>query len=108
MNKIVETKDKQYHAVVKVRKAELINPSESQLMSYYMDYGYSSIEEVIEDYGVEEMLREWYNNTNFTSEFQSHQSASGIYPIDWDSEWEQVDIIDGQDWNDIYQNNYGL
>ena len=108
MNKIVETKEKQYHAVVKVRKAELINPSESQLMSYYMDYGYDNIDQVIEDYGIEEMLREWYNNTNFTSDFQEHQKKSNIFPIDWDSEWEQVDIIAKQDWEEIYDNHYVL
>ena len=108
MTKIRDTKERQFHAVVKVRKAELIKPSESQLMSYYMDYGYTNIDDVIEDYGEEEMLREWYNNTNFTQEFQSHQLSSSIYPIDWDSEWEQVDVIAKKDWNDIYDNNYGF
>ena len=34
MTKIRDTKERQFHAVVKVRKAELIKPSESQLMSY--------------------------------------------------------------------------
>jgi urate oxidase len=108
MTKIRDTKDRQFHAVVKVRKAELIKPSESQLMSYYMDYGYTNIDDVIEDYGEEEMLREWYNNTNFTQEFQTHQLSSSIYPIDWDSEWEQVDVIAKKDWNDIYDTNYGF
>jgi hypothetical protein len=101
-------KNRQFYAVVKVKKAELINPSESQLMSYYMDYGYIKIEDVIEDYGEEGMLREWYNNTNFTQEFKSHQSSSRIFSIDWDSEWEQVDVVAKKDWNDIYDNNYGL
>lgn len=108
MKKIRETKEQVFYGVVKVRKAELIKPSESQLMSYYMDYGYDNINEVLQDYDVEEMLREWYNNTNFTSEFQQHQSKSNIFPIDWDSDWENVDIIDKEDWEDIYNNNYGL
>ena len=100
------SKERKFYAVVKVRKAELIKPSESQLMSYYMDYGYTNIDDVVEDYGEEEMLREWYNNTNFTSEFQQHQEDSNIFPIDWDSEWEDVDIIDKKDWDSIYENNY--
>lgn len=108
MTKLGETKEREFYAVVKVKKAELLKPSESQLMSYYMDYGYSSIEEVIEDYGIKEMLREWYNNTNFTSEFQKHQSKSNIFPIDWDSEWENIDVIDKKDWEIIYNNTYGL
>jgi len=108
MNKILETKEKQFYAVVKVRRAELIKPSEFQLMAYYIDYGYKNIEEVIEDYGIEEMLIEWYNNTNFTSEFAQHQAKSNIFPIEWDSDWENVDVIDKEDWEDIYNNNYGF
>ena len=106
MTKLGETKEREFYAVVKVKKAELLKPSESQLMSYYMDYGYTNIDDVVEDYGEEEMLREWYNNTNFTSEFQQHQEDSNIFPIDWDSEWEDVDIIDKKDWDSIYENNY--
>jgi hypothetical protein len=54
------------------------------------------------------MLREWYNNTNFTSDFQEHQKKSNIFPIDWDSEWEQVDVIEKEDWEEIYDNHYVL
>jgi hypothetical protein len=100
------TNEAKYYAVVKVKKAELISPSESQLMSYYIDYGYTTISDVIEDYGESEMLREWYNNTNFTSEFQEYQSKSNIFPIDWDSDWEDVDIIDKADWDNIYESTY--
>jgi len=75
-------------------------------MSYYIDYGYTTISDVIEDYGESEMLREWYNNTNFTSEFQEYQSKSNIFPIDWDSDWEDVDIIDKADWDNIYESTY--
>jgi hypothetical protein len=98
--------EKQFYAVVKVRKAELLKPTDAQLMSYYIDYGYNTIEEVVEDYGMEEMLREWYNNTNFTSEFGEHQHKSNIFPIDWDSDMEQVDIIAKEDWDEIYDNHY--
>ena len=108
MSNFGETKEREFYAVVKVKKAELLKPSESQLMSYYMDYGYDNIDQVIEDYGIEEMLREWYNNTNFTSDFQEHQKKSNIFPIDWDSEWEQVDIIEKEDWEEIYDNHYVL
>ena len=100
------SKERKFYAVVKVKKAELISPSESQLLSYYMDYGYTSIDGILNDYSIQEMLREWYNNTNFTSEFQQHQSDSNIFPIDWGSEWEDVDIIDKKDWDTIYENNY--
>ena len=106
INKILETKEREFYGVVKVKKAELVKPSESQLMSYYIDYGYNTIDEVLEDMGAKEMIREWYNNTNFTSEFQEHQSNSNIFPIDWDSDWEEVDIIGKEDWEIIYDNHY--
>jgi|11_taG_2_1085331.scaffolds.fasta_scaffold06314_8 hypothetical protein len=101
------TSEKKYYAVVKVRKAELIRPTESQLMSYYMDYGYNNVDEVVDDYGsLEEVLREWYNNTNYLNEFTEHQQQSNIFGIDWDSEWEQVDIIEKENWESIYNSTY--
>jgi hypothetical protein len=97
------TNETKYYAVVKLKKAELISPSESQLMSYYIDYGYTTISDVIEDYGESEMLREWYNNTNLNIEYKYN---SNIFPIDWDSEFEEVDVIDKADWDTIYESTY--
>tara|TARA_R110000744_G_scaffold84403_1_gene165179 strand:- start:501 stop:815 length:315 start_codon:yes stop_codon:yes gene_type:complete len=100
--------EKHYYAVVKVKKAELIKPSESQLMSYYIDYGYANVDEVIDDYGsIEEVLREWYNNTNYLNEFFEHQSKSNIFGVDWDSEWEDVDMIEKVTWDSLYDSTYG-
>lgn len=96
-----ETKEKRFYGVVKVKKADLISPSESELMSYYIDYGYNTIEEVIKDMGEEEMLREWYVNTNFTSEFVTHREDHNISYLDWDSESEEVEVISEDEWNDL-------
>ena len=103
-----ETKERVFYGVAKVKKAELISPSESQLMSYYIDYGFNNIDEVIETYGEEEMLREWYINTNFTQDFQMYQHSSSIYPVDWSSEYEDVDVVSQKDWEQIYSENYGF
>ena len=108
MTKFGETKEKRFYGVAKVRKADLISPSESQLMSYYIDYGYGSVEEVIEDMGQEEMLREWYINTNFTKDYQIHRESENIHFIDWASEYESVDVISQEDWEKIYTENYGF
>jgi hypothetical protein len=96
-----ETKEKRFYGVVRVKKADLISPSESELMSYYIDYGYNTIEEVIKDMGEEEMLREWYVNTNFTSEFVTHREDHNISYLDWDSESEEVEAISEDEWNDL-------
>ena len=95
-----ETKEKRFYGVVKVKKADLISPSEGQLMSYYMDYGFNTIEEVIKEYGEEEMLREWYVNANFTSDFILHRQDNNINHLDWDSETEDVEIISKEEWED--------
>jgi len=108
MTKFGETKEKRFYGVAKVRKADLISPSESQLMSYYIDYGYTNIEEVIEDMGQQEMLREWYVNTNFTKDYQTHRENQNIHFIDWSSEYESVDVISQKDWEQIYSENYGF
>jgi len=102
-----ETKERVFYGVAKVKKAELISPSESQLMSYYIDYGYNNIDEVIDSMGVEEMLREWYTNTNFTHDFQLYQHSSSIYPVDWSSEYEEIDVVSEQEWKQTYEWNYG-
>ena len=95
-----ETKERRFYGVVKVRKADLLSPSESQLMSYYIDYGYNNIEEVLQAMGEEEMLREWYVNTNFTNDFITHRENQHINHLDWDSESEEVDVISEEEWND--------
>lgn len=95
-----ETKERRFYGVVKVKKADLISPSEGQLMAYYIDYGFNTIEEVIKEYGMEEMLREWYNNTNFTSEFTLHRQEQHINHLDWDSETEDVEVISKEEWED--------
>ena len=102
-----ETKERVFYGVAKVKKAELISPSESQLMSYYIDYGYTTIEEVIDILGIQEMLREWYINTNFMVEFSHHQFNSNIFPIDWSSEYEDIDIVSEDEWKQTYEWNYG-
>ena len=95
-----ETKEKRFYGVVKVKKADLISPTEGQLMAYYIDYGFNTIEEVIKEYGIEEMLREWYNNTNFSSEFTLHRQDHNINHLDWDSESEDVEVISKEEWED--------
>ena len=95
-----ETKEKRFYGVVKVKKADLISPSEGQLMSYYMDYGFNTIEDVIKEYGVEEMLREWYVNANFTSDFILHRQDQNINHLEWDSEMEDVEVISKDEWED--------
>ena len=95
-----ETKERRFYGVVKVRKADLLSPSESQLMSYYIDYGYNNIEEVLQAMGEEEMLREWYVNTNFTNDFITHRENQHINHLDWDSESEEVDVISEEEWSD--------
>ena len=95
-----ETKERRFYGVVKVKKADLISPSEGQLMSYYMDYGFNTIEDVIKEYGVEEMLREWYVNANFTSDFILHRQDQNINHLEWDSEMEDVEVISKEEWED--------
>lgn len=104
--KIGETKENRFYGVVKVKKADLISPTEGQLLAYYMDYGFSTIEDVLTEYSKEEMLREWYVNTNFTYDNETHRQNHSIQHIDWDSEFEEVDVISEKEWNDYQKYSY--
>jgi hypothetical protein len=107
MTKNSETKERQFYAVVEVRKADMVAPSEGQLMSYYTDYGYKNVDEVIEDYGFEEMIREWYNNTNWTEGFSEHREQNNILWADFDKEYESVRSVPQQEWERHQKLNYG-
>ena len=106
--KNLETKEREFFGVVKVKKAALINPSSAQLMSYYMDYGYNTIEEVLDEYSTSEMLREWYINQYLSEGYRMEDINRNIHPIDWDMEYEEVDVIDREDWMNIYENTYSV
>lgn len=99
-----ETKEKRFYGVVKVKKADLISPSESELLNYYIDYGYTTILDILNDYTEEEMLREWYVNTNFSDDFSKYREGKNIDNLDWDSEYEIVEIISEQEWVDFKKN----
>lgn len=99
-----ETKEKRFYGVVKVKKADLISPSESELLNYYIDYGYTTILDILNDYTEEEMLREWYVNTNFSDDFSKYREGKTIDNLDWDSEYEIVEIISEQEWVDFKKN----
>lgn len=99
-----ETKEKRFYGVVKVKKADLISPSESELLNYYIDYGYTTILDILNDYTEEEMLREWYVNTNFSDDFSKYREGKNIDNLDWDSEYEIVEIISEQEWIDFKKN----
>jgi hypothetical protein len=101
-----ETKEKRFYGVVRVKKADLISPSESQLLNYYIDYGYNTISEILNDYTEDEMLREWYVNTNFTDEFSNYREAKNINSLEWDSEYEEVEVISEEEWNDFKKNTW--
>lgn len=99
-----ETKEKRFYGVVKVKKADLISPSESELLNYYIDYGYTTMLDILNDYTEEEMLREWYVNTNFSDDFSKYREGKNIDNLDWDSEYEIVEIISEQEWIDFKKN----
>lgn len=104
--KFDETKEKRFYGVVKSKKAEMVNPTESQILNHFMDYGYTTIQDIIRDYGEQDMLREWYINNKMCSEFYKARQEENIFHIDWDSEWETVEIVSKDTWEQLYNENY--
>ena len=100
IEQLSQSTEKRFYGLVKVKKADLIAPTESQLLSYYIDYGFNNIEDVIKEYGEEEMLREWYVNTNFTYDNEQYRELNSINHIDWDSEYEEVEVLNKDEYSD--------
>ena len=95
-----------FYGVVKSKKAEMVNPTESQILNHFMDYGYTTIEDIIRDYGEQDMIREWYINNKMSSEFYKARQEENIFGIDWDSEWETVEVVSKDTWEQLYNENY--
>lgn len=90
-------------AYVHVTNMFAVAPTEKQLMEYYQQYGYETIEDALENFsGSWEMLiREWFNNTNYLPVMKDHQIEKNIYRVENNHDDEVVDLMDDEEWDEI-------
>lgn len=94
-------------ALVHVTTSFAVEPTEEQLLEFFKDYGYDTIEEILEEHGGgywPEVIREWFVNTHFFEEHPGNREKN-IFKYDSDSEDEKVIIIDDQEWNKLKEND---
>ena len=94
-------------ALVHVTTSFAVEPTEEQLLEFFKDYGYDTIEEILEEHGGgywPEVIREWFVNTHYFEE-QPGNREKNILRYDSDSEDEKVIIIDDEEWNKLKQHD---
>ena len=96
-----------YYGMVMKKNALLISPTKEQLLHYFRDYGFESIDDIIEELGYEDMLRDWYVNTDWLESNWKYQSDNGIYPMDWEHDDEEVQKLSKDEWESIYKDTHG-
>lgn len=90
-------------ALVHVTTSFAVEPTEEQLLDFFKDYGYDTIEEILEGHGGGywgEVIREWFVNTHFV-EHTSGDRDKNIFKYESDAEDETVIIINEEEWDSL-------
>ena len=95
-------------ALVHVTTSFAVEPTEEQLLEYYKDFGYETIEDILNghsggDWG--EVIREWFVNSYFNPDDNDVLRTKNILRYESDIEQEEVDIINEQEWNELKEND---
>ena len=89
-------------ALIHIKHTMAVSPTEEQLLAYYKDYGYTTIEEIVEALGSWEMvIRDWFVNTNYSIDFKNYQNEKSIFRFENDNEDEEVELIDADAWEEL-------
>ena len=91
-------------ALVYIKNTYAVAPTEEQLLAYYKDYGYETIEDILEGHGNgswEWVIRDWYVNTDFTPEHKKHQLDNNIFRFENDNDNEDIELVDEDEWNEF-------
>lgn len=93
-------------ALVHITTSFAVEPTEEQLLEFFKDYGYDTIEEILEGHGGgywHEVIREWFVNTHF--EEQPGNRAKNILKYDSDSDNEKVILLNEEEWNSLIEDD---
>lgn len=91
-------------ALVYCKTTYAVSPTEEQLLAYYKDYGYETIEDIVEEHGNgswEWVIRDWFVNTNHTTQNKKHQLDNNIFRFENDNDTEEVELVDEEEWDEF-------
>ena len=89
-------------ALIHIKHTMAVSPTQEQLLAYFKDYGYDTLDEVVDALGSWEMvIRDWFVNTNYSIDFKNYQNENSIFRFENDNEDEEVELIDADEWEEF-------
>lgn len=95
-------------ALVHVTTSFAVEPTEQQLLEFFKDYGYETIEDILEGHGGgdwDEVIREWFVNTYYGPDYQELCQKKNILRYDNDNQEDEVEIVDEDEWDEMKSND---
>ena len=77
-------------------------------MEFFKDYGYDSLDAILEGFGRGdwgEVIREWFVNTYYGTDYQELCEKKNIFRYDSDNQEDEVETIDDEEWDELKQND---
>lgn len=94
-------------ALVHVTTSFAVEPTEEQLLEFYKDYGYDTIEDILEGHGGgdwDEVIREWFVNTYYGQDYRELCESKNILRYESDNQEDEVEILDDDEWQQLKDN----
>ena len=95
-------------ALVHVTTSFAVEPTEQQLLDFYKDYGYETIEDILEGHGGgewDEVIREWFVNTYYGQDYRELSEKKNILRYESENQDDEVEIVDEDEWNQLKDND---
>lgn len=93
-------------ALIHLKHTMAVSPTEEQLLAYYKDYGYETIEDILDALGSWEMvIRDWFVNTNYSNDFKDYQTDNNIFRFENDNEDEEIELVTDDEWEEFEEDD---
>ena len=87
-------------AFVHIKNKVAVSPTKEQLLNFFKEYGYLTLEDILKAHGNwEEVIREWFVNTYYTPQNISYQNNNNIFNID-DNE-EEIELLSDAEYENL-------
>jgi len=95
-------------AIIHVNTSFAVEPTEEQLLTFFKDYGYNTMDEIFQNFGGgfwDEVIREWFINTYQVTADTEFNRTNNILTYESDSEDEKVVLIKESEWDSLKDND---
>lgn len=87
-------------AFLHIKNTVAVSPTKEQLLNFFKEYGYLTLEDILEAHANwEEVIREWFVNTNLAPQCISYQNENNIYNIDDDV--EDIELMSDDEYENL-------